>query len=324
MSLLFASALIPALMPFGLILSQWPRKDMVARDTGLDFSAVSADRNPAPLEHYTADDGAQLGLRRYPSTTPNAPLVVMVHGSGWHGQQFDRLARLLAEEGHADILVPDLRGHGPNPARRGDIDYIGQLEDDLAALIRAEARLGQKVVLLGHSSGGGLVVRFAGGKHGALLDGAVLLAPFLGHAAATTRKNSGGWARPLVRRIIGLSILNRLHITTLNRLIVIQFAFPAHVLDGPLGHTATRAYSYRLNTSFAPHADLAKDAKCLPDFLLVAGARDEAFRADHYQPTLAPLNGKGRYEIIPDIGHLAIVDTPATAQAVGGWLGQRS
>ena len=65
------------------------------------------------------------------------------------------------------------------PKRCGDIDYINQFEDDLVNLIKATAQPNQKVVMLGQSSSDGLVVRFAGGNHGATIDHAVLLAPFL-------------------------------------------------------------------------------------------------------------------------------------------------
>ena len=75
--------------------------------------------------------------------------------------------------------------------------------------------------MLGHSSGGWLVVRFAGGAHGDLIDHAVLLAPFLKYNAPTTRENAGGWAYTMVRRIIGLSMLNTFRITALNYLPII-------------------------------------------------------------------------------------------------------
>jgi len=100
------------------------------------------------------------------------------------------------------------------------------MEDDLVALIKAEAREDQKVIVAGHSSGGGLVVRFAGGEHGALMDEAILFAPFLKYNAPTTRENSGGWAHAMTRRIIGLSMLNTFTITALNYLEIIQFNMP--------------------------------------------------------------------------------------------------
>ena len=138
--------------------------------------------------------------------------------------QFKCLANALEDDAY--VVVPDLRGHGASPERRGDVDYINQMEDNLAALIKAQARKDQKVIVAGHSSGGGLVVRFAGGEHSVLMDEAILLAPFLKYNAPTTRENSGVWAHAMTRRIIGLSMLNTFKITTLNHLEIIQFNMP--------------------------------------------------------------------------------------------------
>lgn len=302
-----------------LILSQWP-KSPVATDKGLDFSREikAAGPPPAGLSHVPMRDGLKLPVRLYPSVAAAAPLVVLVHGSGWHGLQFDTLARAL--QPLADVVVPDLRGHGQAPATRGDVGYIGQLEDDLADLITARRKPGQKVVLAGHSSGGGLVVRMAGGPHGQGIDAAVLLAPFLKYNAPTTRPNSGGWAHPLSRRIIGLSMLNMLRITALNHMTVIEFAFPAAVLDGPMGATATRAYSFALNTSYAPRGDYLADIARLPVFLLIAGTADEAFVADGYQPLMAGVNDKGTYRLIDGVSHLDVVNAPQTVVAFRAFL----
>jgi len=300
----------------GLILSQRPG---ALRDAtgGLDFTGRDGATVSAPDPTGIAmRDGVLLPVRDYPND--NGPLLIMVHGSGWNGLQFSGLASDLQSDAH--MLVPDLRGHGAQPERRGDVDYIGQLEDDLADLITSTRKPGQRVVLLGHSSGGGLVVRFAGGAHGALIDGAVLLAPFLKYNAPTTRPNSGGWARPLTRRIIGLSMLNAVGIRALNHLSVIEFNFPAAVLDGPLGHLATQSYSYRLNASYAPRSDYLKDISALPPFALIVGAEDEAFIAEAYAPVMQAQSDKGSYLIVPDQGHLSIVDAPQTAAAIRDML----
>lgn len=308
--------------PFLLLLSQWPESDLRATEGGLDFGRLDtqAPASAAPLEDWQAPDGEHLGLRRYVSNNPDAPLVVAIHGSGWHGLQFDALGKRLAADGLADVLAPDLRGHGPNPARRGDVDYIGQLEDDLANLIERNARDGQRVILLGHSSGGGLVVRFAGGPHAELLDGAVLLAPYLGDDPATTRPSSGGWAKTLNRRFIGLGILNAVGISRFNGVTAVQFRFPAAVLDGSLGHTATRSYTFRMTVSYAPRLDLAQDVKGLPPFLLVAGRQDEAFKAKGYEPTLSASNPNGRYHLLDGVGHLDVVDAEETYEVLANWL----
>ncbi len=305
----------------GLILSQ--SGDPVTMDDasggGLDFSAQIAKTGPEPmaLTRFETRDGAGQMARVYPGPS-GAPLLVLVHGSGWHGLQFDELARQL--QGSATVIAPDLRGHGETPQRRGDVDHIAQLEEDIADLVTATVKPGQKTVLAGHSSGGGLVVRFAGGTHGEMLDGAILLAPFLKYNAPTTRQNSGGWARPLTRRIIGLSMLNGVGITALNGLTAIRFNFPASVRNGPLGHTVTDAYSFRLNTAFAPRNDYLADIAKLPKFLLIAGLDDESFFAKEYQPLMSSVTDKGQYLLVPDQSHLAIVDAPDTRVAIEKFL----
>ena len=315
------SLVVTLVIAVGLILSQRPKT--LTSEGGLDFdqTLTRTQGEPHPLTETPMRDGYALQHRHYAAPSEDAPLLVMVHGSAWHGLQFGMLAKDL--NAHAEILAPDLRGHGLKPGTRGDVAYIGQFEDDLADLITAHRKPGQKLVMLGHSSGGGLVVRFAGGSHGAMLDSAVLLAPFLKHNAPTTRPNSGGWTQVLLRRIIGLSILNTFKITALNHLTIMQFNMPQEVLEGELGDTATTAYSYRLNTSFAPRGDYLKDVAALPPYLLIAGAKDEAFDAALYAPTMQPATNKGRYEIVPDVAHLDIVDAPETAQLIKGLLDER-
>lgn len=306
------SIVIYGVLALGLILSQSTQQ--LTGTGGLAFQTLLA-RDPVPwpkADHVTMRDGFELSVRDFPNDS--GPLVVLVHGSGWHGQQFDRLAPALAEQAH--VLVPDLRGHGAQPGRRGDVDYIGQLEDDLSDLITAYRRPGQKLVLLGHSSGGGLVVRYAGGAQNTKVDHAILLAPFLKHDAPTMRPDSGGWTNALLRRIIGLSMLNMAKITVLNHLTILQLNMPKEVLDGPLGHTATTAYSYRLNASFAPRSNYLSDVAALPKFHLIAGTRDEAFLATAYEPTLAPAHGGGTYQLIDGVGHLDVVDHPETIAAI--------
>ncbi|MFT7596923.1 MAG: hypothetical protein ACI8R4_004265, partial [Paracoccaceae bacterium] len=122
------------------------------------------------------------------------------------------------------------------------------------------------------------------------------------------------------RRIIGLTMLNAVGITALNHLTVITFDMPRVVLDGPLGDTATTAYSYRLNTSYAPRRDYLKDIAALPRFLLVAGQEDEAFVAEGYAPLMQQVTDKGQYLLVPGQGHLGIVDAPKTATALQDFI----
>ena len=311
------AALVTLGLAVGLVASQQP-VTLPVQDGGLNFTPLTAQGTAPAISQITVlmRDGWAMPVRHLPAT--GKPLLVLIHGSGWHGQQFDRLAAALT--GEADILVPDLRGHGLAPVRRGDIDHITQFEEDLADLIAAHRKPGQKVVVAGHSSGGGLAIRFASGSQAEGIDHVILMAPFLKHDAPTTRIRSGGWTHVLTRRMIGLSILNMMQITALNHLTVIQFSMPAAVLNGPLGHTATTAYSYRLTTGYAPRADYRADIAALPAFTLLAGTADEAFVADQYEPVMRPENPNGRYHLIDGQSHLGIVDAPETLARIKGVL----
>jgi pimeloyl-ACP methyl ester carboxylesterase len=300
-----------------LIVSDRP-KDFsdVAGAGGPDFQGtIDRGISSAPEQiGVTMRDGWDMPVRRYGTKDARKPLLIVVHGSGWVGLQFNDLAKALADDAY--VVAPDLRGHGASPERRGDVDYIDQMGDDIADLIAAERLDGQQVVLAGHSSGGGLVIRFAGGPHGGMIDRAVLLAPFLKYNAPTTRQNAGGWAHALTRRIIGLSMLNTFRITALNHLTAIQFNMPAEARTGKYGHLATLAYSFRLNTGFAPRSDYLGEIAALPEFALIAGEADEAFFADKYEEVMSAVTDKGTYLLVPGASHLGVIDAPQTQAAL--------
>lgn len=306
-----------------LIITQRPKT--LEPSIGLDFTHTLASPAFVPPQTpsfarktYTARDGAELSFTHVRSEgSADLPLVIMIHGSGWYGGQFDRLAWSLRDV--AEVKAVTLRGHGGEPLRRGDIDYIGQFEDDIADLIAEDPR---SPILLGHSSGGGLVVRFAGGENGGKLRGAILLAPFLKHNAPTTRPDSGGWAHVLIRRIVGLSMLNNVGIHWLDQVTMIQFAMPQTVLEGPLGGYATTSYSWRLNTSFAPRSNYLKDIVELPPFLLIAGEKDEAMAADQYAPLMSEVTDKGSYFVVNGVAHLDIVDAAETEALIREYLSE--
>jgi len=297
--------------------------ELVADGMNFDpLTSVNYETMP-DLQPYTTRDGSELQYRFYASSSATNNVLILLHGSGWHSMQFHPLADALSKNGVAHIFAPDLRGHGFAPEQRGDVAYIGQLEDDLADLIGvAKTQFPQANILIGgHSSGGGLAVRFAGGEHGKLADGYLLLAPFLKYNAPTTRPNSGGWARPLTRRIIGLSMLNNIGIRWFNHLTVIQFNMPQSVLKGALGHTATTTYSYRLNASFAPRNNYGRDLAAMQQpFLLVAGLEDKSFIAEQYEPTISQYTASGNYVLLPNTGHIDMLTAPELAIIVAAWL----
>ena len=287
---------------------------------GAGLGAPELRAEPAASRRFTAFDEVELGYRVYDGAGEDLPLLVLLHAAALDGRQLDALAAALAQDGVADVVVPDLRGHGPEPGARGDLRYIGQLEDDLGELIEHRRRDGQEVVLGGHSWGGGLVVRFAGGPNGALIDRAVLLAPYLGPDAPTTREDAGGLARVTPFRIMGLRLLDRFGIMHWHDLPVAQLGVPAAVHGGPMGDDATAQYSFRLQTALMPRGAGMKDAAQLPDFLLVAGGADGAMRPDIYEPFLSEAGPRGDFVLLDGVGHFDLPDAPQTRIALADWL----
>ena len=188
-----------------LILTVKPKKQDPSQ-CDLAFDELFFDYSSLPeLKSFTARDGTQLAYRHY--SADSEKIVILLHGAGWHSSYFLPLAEFISSEGLAQVYTPDLRGHGLSPKRRGDVDYIGQLEDDLADLIAIIQKDNPKSMLIvgGHSSGGGLAIRFAGSQYGQKACAYMLMSPFLKYNAPTKRLNSGGFAMPYTGRISFIS-----------------------------------------------------------------------------------------------------------------------
>ncbi|ABV38300.1 alpha/beta hydrolase [Shewanella sediminis HAW-EB3] len=291
-----------------------------AGSAGINFSEMLLDYSQMPpLQSYGTRGEGQLRYRYYSSDSDK--VIILIHGSGWHSQQFYPLAKFISEQGLAQVYTPDLRGHGVNPQIRGDIDYIGQFEDDLADLIFGikQDSPESSIIMGGHSSGGGLAIRFAGGQYGEQADAYLLLAPFIFYNAPTTRPNAGGWATPYTARIIGLSMLNNIGIHHFDNLISIEFNMPAAFRNG----TETLAYSFRLNTSFAPR-DYEADLSAISQPLLVlAGTADETMFAEKYQELITEHvinNQQVEVRVLADLSHMGIVVSPDVRPVIGSWL----
>ena len=283
---------------------------------GISFNELFFDYSGLPkLNSFKARDGTKLSYRHYPAKSDKA--IILLHGSGWHSQYFLPLAEFISSEGLAQVYTPDLRGHGAAPIKRGDVDYIGQLEDDLAdfiALIRKD-NPSTTLIVSGHSSGGGLAIRFAGSQYGKQANAYMLLSPFLKYNAPTIRSNSGGWAQPYTGRIIGLTMLNNVGIHWFDYLPAIAFNMPKEARDG----TETLLYSHRLNTAYAPR-DYKKDLGAMTQpLLVVAGTADDAFIADKFEQVISQYTAV-QVKLLPGVTHMGVVVGPEIRFVVKEWL----
>ena len=299
----------------GLIIVDKPKK-LTPDESGPAFEELFIDYTNLPqLKTFTARDGKQLACRHYPAQSNK--VIILLHGSGWHSQYFLPFAEFISSEGLAQVYTPDLRGHGHTPERRGDVDYIGQLEDDLADLIAIIRKDNPNAMLIvgGHSSGGGLAIRFAGSRYGQQADAYVLLAPYLTYKGPTIRSNSGGWARPYTRRIAGLVMLNNVGIRWFNDLTVIQFNMPEEARDG----TETLSYSHRLNMAYAPR-NYKKDLSAITQPLfVVAGTADESFIVDQYEPVISQYT-EVQVRLLQGVTHIGVVVGAEVRPVVKEWL----
>src|SRR5690349_17411839 len=105
-----------------------------------------------------ARDGAPLNYRVYPGRPER--VVVLVHGSSGMDMTMLKLAQALQASG-ATVYAISLRGHGGSGTTNGDVAYLGQLDDDLAHLIKGAGldKAGIRRTLMGFSSGGGFALR---------------------------------------------------------------------------------------------------------------------------------------------------------------------
>ncbi len=315
----FTFMLISAVIYFGiiavLILTGKPKKPDPGQ-RGLAFDELFLDYSSLPeLKGFTAKDGTQLAYRHYSAESDK--IVILLHGSGGHSRYFLPLAEFISSEGLAHVYTPDLRGHGRTPKRRGDVDYIGQFDDDLADLIAIIQKDNPKAMLIvgGHSSGGGLAIRFAGSQYGQKANAYLLLAPFLKYNAPTTRPNSGGWAKPYTGRIIGLIMLNNIGIPWFNNLTVIEFNMPEEARDG----TETLSYSHRLNTAYAPR-DYKEDLRAITQPLLViSGTADEAFIYCQYEPVISQYT-EVQVKLLQGVTHVGVVVGTEVQPVIREWL----
>lgn len=273
------------------------------------------DQGLPGLQHFQARDQTFLAYRDYqPAPGGDGRIAILAHGSSAQSPAMHAVGKALAAAGVRAIAV-DIRGHG-HSGSRGDISYVGQLDDDLADLvakIRKDAP-NAPLIFVGHSLGGGFGLRTAGGKNGDLFANYVLLAPFLDSSAPTSRPSSGTarWAEPNIRRIVALSILRRFGITCCDSLSVIAFALPERALP-----FTTREYSYRLLASYGLVLGYKTAlAGVRRPITVITGTNDELMIAERYSEALQRPGLELKSVILPGVSHMGVVNEPVALEAI--------
>ena len=227
-------------------------------------------------------------------------------GSGMHP-----LANALRDAG-TSVYVPVLRGHHKS-GRSGDVDYAGQLEDDLADFVAALRLLhpNASFSLIGFSSGGGFVLRVIAGPNEKLFNRFIMIAPALPLGAPTLRPGIGGWVSLAMPRIVVLTLLSKVGVNWFNGLPVVAFA------TSPEAPNLTSVYSFRLAVDFgAPKDYLRALGRSTKPTALLVGSDDELFFADRFAPLLGPVRSDLHISIVPGVGHVGMTVKPKGIAAV--------
>ena len=307
-----------ALLVTALVATPLPRLPELASISAargkVDFSALPA------IERFQARDGTWLGFRHYASSGPaTGRVAIVVHGSsGSSGGTIHALSGTLAGRG-VETFAVDIRGHGAS-GTRGDIGYVGQLEDDLAdfvAVVRKTAPTAP-LTLVGHSSGGGFALRVAGSPIQHLFERAVLLAPYLGYDAPSTRPSSGGWAKADIPQIVGLELLRAAGVNCCEALPVLALAVPPNSEKTLVG-----TYTDRLMRNFAVSRDYRRDlAKATRPITIISGAEDELMFADKYKDAVRGAAVAVDVKLIEGVNHMGIVSTPRAISIIADDVAQ--
>jgi pimeloyl-ACP methyl ester carboxylesterase len=283
-------------------------------------TAKGPDNSPkGEAAQFRMRDGTILKARWFASDSPIN--VLFLHGVMGDSRGCAETCRRIREMTGAEVFALDQRGHGESGGVPGDVNYIGQYEDDVSDVMAElwKRKPESYIILAGHSMGGGIALRYVAASKKPSADGYLLFAPLLGSKSPTARTESADGPKTdseaLMKlnlpRTIGLMMLNAVGIRGLNGLHTLLFnvppQFPIH------------AYSYRAMASMEPTdyvAALTADAKPL---LVIVGKNDEAFRAEHFASVIG-IHKNAETEVIDGESHNSVLYSSAALNAVAGWM----
>jgi alpha-beta hydrolase superfamily lysophospholipase len=262
-----------------------------------------------PLSHYSARDGSVLAFRYYQRVDGTARgSVVLLHGSSASSRSMHSMAEAFSASGYAAYAL-DVRGHGDSGVR-GDIAYVGQLEDDLEDFAHAVKPLAP-ATLVGFSSGGGFALRVAGSSRQRLFANYLLLSPFISQDAPTYRPRSGGWISVGLPRYIAIAVMDRFGIHAFDHLPVVRYA-----LNDEAKKFLTPVYSFALAENYRPERDYKATILAVRRPLRVlAGENDEVFYSDRFGAVFRAEGKNVPVELIPGVNHIGVSLDPKALRA---------
>jgi len=270
--------------------------------------------------YFTVRDNKRIFAYRFPNRSENT--IILIHGVASSAYMYNKTAGLLQEATKAEVYAIDLRGHGQSDGNSGDVDYINQYVDDLADIIKEirKEKPNGKIIIAGHSMGGGVALRYAMEKQYEQPDGFLLFAPLIGHnspafsqAQASENISEEPFMKIHIERIIGLTMLNEIGNHNYDNLPVLFFNLPEAV---PL-----RKYSYRANKSSTPDDYVAGLKAVDKPMLVLIGSADEAFSSTATKEAVLK-HSNGEIQIIERASHNGVRHRMESFEYISKWFNE--
>lgn len=276
------------------------------------FSLAAADLSNLPeADIFVLSDGYKLTFRHYRTPQGSETAFVLVHGSAGYGAQFHTVAQALCAQHGIDVYTLDMRGHGAAATQRGHcVLDTNCLYEDLRQFLETVATRFPKVVLGGHSAGGGLVLRAIRKGIDDIVSGYVFLAPYLGLGSPTTRPHFGGWVHIKIGLLAGILVANLFGIRRFNDATIISF----DLTSCPDAWRYTPRWSFNMSLAFGPDIWSTKAlliARGKP-ILVLAGSADQCFVPRSYSEAFSSLAPRSKVVIVDGCGHWDLLVSKAT------------
>jgi pimeloyl-ACP methyl ester carboxylesterase len=144
----------------------------------------------APSSHRVTVAGCDIHYLRWGPASAALPGILFIHGGGAHAQWWSFIAPFLADD--RPVAAIDLSGMGDSGHRES---YGSEFHVPEIAAVLADAGLGGKPILVGHSFGGYMTMCYCHG-HGDDLSGAVIVDSPLRPGTADKEQPRRGYDRP--------------------------------------------------------------------------------------------------------------------------------
>ncbi|WP_144392893.1 alpha/beta hydrolase [Pleionea sediminis] len=287
------------------------------------------------IEYFHSDD-TKLAYRWFPVDNAKGT-VICYHGSSLTSVRYTTLARLINRSGY-NVCLPDWRGHGESGGAPGDIEYVGQLEQDVGNLIEHLSTQSKVPIILGGHSGGSLIaLRYLNQFGCDKITAYFSLSPTMMEFSETSRydKSKGDFVyrikyarrRPYFRqmpkqagrylpKLSRWKFLIALFIPFFRKLKVLNF--PAVVQASP---NEAMSYSFRLLQGYSVrnYPELLSSIN-VPSFFCV-GDNDDVISSQAlemlYSWYVKP-NTFSHFEILPRLNHMSVIS--GAGKTLGDWL----